>query len=55
MAVAYYNLCKKLIDADRLVNLDEKISNLYAFDKLTNEEYTELMELYKEKVGGVNA
>jgi hypothetical protein len=52
MSVAYYNLCKKLIDANRLNSLDEKISNLYLFEKLTNEEYTELMELYNEKVGG---
>lgn len=55
MAIAYYNLCKKLIDANRLDNLEGKIANLYLFDELTNEEYTELMELYREKVGGVNA
>lgn len=40
-----YKLCKKLIDAGRIVGMNDKLDVFFANDRLTADEYTELASL----------
>jgi len=40
-----YLACKKLISAGKTTGLAEKIDLFYAFDRITSEQYTELVSL----------
>lgn len=45
---AVYNLCKKLIEKGRVNGLQEKLDVYLACDRLTTEEYEELVAMLKE-------
>lgn len=45
-----YTLCDKLIKAGKTLGLAEKVDVYYAADRITTEEYNELME----RLGRIN-
>lgn len=42
-----YRMCKRLIELGRTDGLEEKIDVFYAAGKLTDDEYTELIEMLR--------
>lgn len=44
-----YKLCKKLIDAKRTTGMKDKLDVFYANDRLTADEYTELIGMIIEQ------
>ena len=46
-----YRTLKRLIERGRTEGLEEKIDVFYAAGKLTEEQYSELIEMLKEKSG----
>lgn len=49
MSMSYYNMYKKLINAGRTEGIEEKLASLLGFNKLTTEEYEDLMGMLNTK------